>query len=352
MKFLDNPSLLSRRGLLGRMGAGAVAATAGVPLLSGAPARAVDAPPLAQAPRRRVMRAAHLTDIHVQPERSADQGFIACLHHVQSQPDKPDLIITGGDSIMDAMKKDFDRTKLQWDLWHRILKDECSLPVFSAVGNHDIWGWHKGKSKTTGSEPLWGKRWAAEALKIDRTYYSIDRGGWHLVFLDSVAPDEGNNPPYKARLDDEQYEWLRGDLASVDAKTPVMLVSHIPIFSVAALMGKKVDETGAVRLPTGAMHTDYRRIHELLHRHRNVKLAVSGHLHLVERIEFDGVTYLCNGAVSGNWWKGRHLDQCDPGYALIDLYDDGAVESRYVTYGWVARPDAKPEPAPAAAAKA
>ncbi len=365
---------LTRRSWLKAAGRGPAAiATGGL----ATPAFAADtgaaaAATTATAGRKRLLRVAHLTDIHVQPERAADQGLIACLHHVQSHKDKPDVIFTGGDTIMDAMAKPFDRTKLQWDLWHGLLKQECSLPVFSAVGNHDIWGWNKKRSQTTGQEPQWGKKWATEALRLDRPYHSFDRAGWHFVFLDSVAPapvdpdaasDDAaaaaaaadtprarrraaaGKPPkgpkqYIARLDDEQFAWLAGDLAAVDPKTPTMVVSHIPIFSVAVMMGGNVDQEGDVRLPMGGMHTDYRRIRQLFREHPNVKLAVSGHLHLQERIDFGGVSYLCNGAVSGGWWKGKNMNECDNGYALVDLYDDGSFDSQYVHYGWVAKPEA------------
>src|SRR5689334_14490313 len=52
--------------------------------------------------RKRSIRLAHLTDVHVQPELAAGEGMIACLHHVQELKDKPDLILNGGDAIMDS----------------------------------------------------------------------------------------------------------------------------------------------------------------------------------------------------------------------------------------------------------
>ncbi len=83
------------------------------------------------------------------------------------------------------------------------------------------------------------------------------------------------------------------------------------------------------------MHKDCLELKDLFAQHPNVKLCLSGHLHLLDRVDYNGVTYLCNGAVSGNWWKGRHKD-CDEGYAVIDLYDDGSFEHQYVKYGWKA----------------
>jgi hypothetical protein len=55
-------------------------------------------------------------------------------------------------------------------------------------------------------------------------------------------------------------------------------------------------------------------------------------MHLLDRVEYNGVTYLCNGAVSGNWWKTEMHEQTKAGYALFDLYDDGTVERTYLQY--------------------
>ena len=81
------------------------------------------------------------------------------------------------------------------------------------------------------------------------------------------------------------------------------------------------------------MHVDCIKLKDRFARHPNVKLSLSGHLHALDRADYNGVTYLCNGAVCAGWWKGRHKD-CDEGYAVIDLYDDGSFEHEYIKYGW------------------
>lgn len=331
---------MNRRSWLKRFGLGAAAVAA-----SAVPgARAVGAEAASPANRKRLLRLAHLTDCHVQPELRAAEGLAACLRHVQGHKDKPDLILNTGDCVMDAMKQDRARTELQWSLWNKVWRDECSLPVEHCIGNHDIWGWNKKRSKTSGEEAEWGKRWATDALGIDRPYRSFDRGGWHFVALDSIHPFRD---AYTARLDDRQFEWLASDLAKADPKKPVLVMSHIPIFSITPLMEPKADATGEAWIGHASIHSDYRRIKDLFKQHSNVKACVSGHIHLVDRVEYMGVTYLCDGAVSGNWWKGSRFNECDPGYALIDLYDDGTVERQYVAYGWAAAPaEARPaEPA-------
>lgn len=282
--------------------------------------------------RKRVLRVAHLTDIHVQPERKAGEGMAAALRHVQSLSDKPDLVLTGGDQVMDAFAADEARTKTQWELWRKVLKDECGLPLEHCLGNHDIWGWNKKDSRTEGSEARWGKKWAAEQFGVERLHRSFDRAGWHFIVLDSVQP-QGDG--YTAQLDTEQMSWLEEDLKKVSAKTPVLVLSHIPILSAAILMTQQVDEKGDRRVSGSVVHRDGREIKNLFAKHPNVKLCLSGHLHLVDRVDYCGVSYVCNGAVSGAWWKGKNHDFSE-GYGVINLYDDGSFDNEYVTYGWKA----------------
>ena len=136
----------------------------------------------AAAGRTRRLRIAHLTDLHIQPELDAARGVAACFEHVQSIGPKiggagPDMIITGGDTIMDAMAAELARTKLQWELWRKVKADHCSLELQSVIGNHDVWGWTKAAAKATGDEPLYGKRWACDEFGRDKPYKSFDRGG-------------------------------------------------------------------------------------------------------------------------------------------------------------------------------
>lgn len=282
---------------------------------------------------KHVLRIAHMTDIHVQPERGAKQGLIAALEHVQNLKDKPDLIVTGGDTIMDCFAKDADRTALQWELFKKVMKDHCSLPVRSCIGNHDVWGWNKKSSGTSGRELLWGKKRAVHELQLPGRYYSFEQAGWHIIVLDSTHHDPDDKNGYIARLDDEQYVWLSEDLKKTDAKKPVMVVTHQPILSAASFFDGDNEKKGDWYVPAAWMHIDARRIKDLFKKHPNVKLCLSGHLHLIDRVDYCGVSYFCNGAVSGAWWAGNN-QECDEGYGLVDLYADGSFENQYVSYGW------------------
>ncbi|MGH7576224.1 MAG: metallophosphoesterase family protein [Longimicrobiales bacterium] len=274
--------------------------------------------------RRRVLRIAHLTDIHVQPERGAPAGLAACLRHAQSMEDAPDLILNGGDTIMDALGADRDRVRAQWRSWNEVIRDELRLPIEHCVGNHDVWG-----AGPTG-DPDYGKSWALDEMGLEQPYRSFDRAGWHFVVLDSTHPS--NDGWYTAKLDDGQHEWLVSDLERTDPATPIMIISHIPILTVTSFMIDDQAESGDWLVPGTWMHTDARRLVELFIRHPNVRLCVSGHMHMVDQLEYRGVHFLCNGAVSGAWWDGDYFGN-RAGYGLIDLFDDGSFDRAYLHYG-------------------
>ncbi len=332
MNDLQAKAVLSRRDLLKHASLAAAVFAGGKTV----PAMASPAA-LPEGKRRRVLRVAHLTDIHLTTTRNAPHWLNTCLHHAQDQQ-KADLILNTGDTIFDASRTEEGPVRKMWELSQKIWKDECSVPAEHAIGNHDIWGFDKGRSKTSGNEPLYGKKWVMSIYGWEKPYRSFDRAGWHFIALDSVIPKEDSPIGFIGQLDEEQFSWLSADLARVNPATPVLIFSHMPFFSAAAHFwdrGPKgrIEQTGSWQVSAGHMHIDARRIKNLLVKHPNVRLCLSGHLHMVERITYLGVTFLCNGAVCGGWWNGRH-QEFDPGYGLIDLYADGSFEHQYVTYGW------------------
>lgn len=292
--------------------------------------------------RRRVTRLAHLTDLHIQPERGAGEGVAQCLRAVQAMPDRPSMVLTGGDLVMDAYDQKETRTREVFDVLTGVLESDCGLPVKHTLGNHDIWGWNRPKSGMTGAEPLYGKAYAIDRLGMSGAYHHFDigagPGSWRVIVLDSVRPSrEPGSIGYEAFLEPEQFDWLKRTLADTPKDRWVMLCSHVPIVSVAAALSPSPPRPMTVS--TSLMHADARELRDLFLKHPAVKLAVAGHLHERETLAYDGVTYACAGAVCGAWWKGRHK-RCDEGYSTIDLFDDGSFDMAYHTYGWKAREEA------------
>lgn len=276
----------------------------------------------------RVLRIAHMTDPHLDMGDQREEWTKICLNHIHQLRDQPDLIFNGGDTINDALGREEESVENQWAIWRDIEK-EADLPFVHCIGNHDVWG-----ISTAINDQRYAKAWAVSELGIDNRYYDFERAGWHFIVLDSThLKDDGGW--YTAKLDEAQFDWLENKLQSIESSTPIFIMSHIPIVSAASFFDGDNEQSGNWQIPGAWVHIDARRIVELFHKHANVKACVSGHLHLLDKVVYNNVTYLCNGAVSGNWWKGDY-HQTPAGYAVINLFEDGSVEREYVAYGWEA----------------
>jgi Icc protein len=270
-----------------------------------------------------VLRVAHITDVHLKNELGAPAKFVKCLHHLQGQSPKVDLILNGGDVVFDMNKENISTINEQWKLEVDTMKNECSLPVHYCLGNHDIW-WNENSK----SDVFYGKKYAMDKLELAKPYHSFIKNGWKFIILDSTHLDI-DQTWYIGKLGDEQFNWLENELKSTDPKMPVLVMSHIPILTALLMIEDNI--VNKWTMLGGDMHTDTAKIINLFYRHPNVKLCLSGHLHMRDKVVYNGVTYLCNGAVSGAWWNGNRRETA-PGYGLIDLFADGHFEERYVNY--------------------
>lgn len=275
----------------------------------------------AEEARPKPFRLAHLTDIHIHPEAGPEKGLIAALGHVQTQG--VDMVVNGGDAILDALNKPLDFVNAQWSVFERLMKEHCSSPLLHVVGNHDVWGWGTPERKEDSKQRL------LDRLKLESGYYSLVRGGWKLIILDSVAFTNERSTGYIASLGAEQYHWLAKELS--ENTLPCCVISHMPIFAACPFFDGPNERSGNWMVPGEWMHLDARHIKDLFRQHPEVKLCLSGHIHLIDRVEYLGVTYCCNGAVSGNYWEGP-MQEHPPAYALVDLYPDGTFENNLVYY--------------------
>lgn len=274
--------------------------------------------------KKRVLRFAHLTDTHVQPQRSAGEGFATCLEHVQNQDDPAELIVFGGDNVMNVDGRGRDSADEQVKVWNDVVTNTCKLPHKYVIGNHDI----------LALDPVDGKKWAVDTFEMENRYYTFDQAGWRFIILESTSPQEGGG--YKGELDNEQFEWMAGLIADTPDTTPICIISHIPILAACAYFDGDNEESRDWCVPGAWMHIDARKIKDVFYKHPNVKLCLSGHIHLADTVEYLEVKYACNGAVSGGWWGGAY-QEFSPGYAMVDLYSDGSSSVDYIEYGWQAR---------------
>ena len=244
------------------------------------------------------LRLAHLTDTHLQPERAGAEGFANCLNHLQDLNDKPQLILFGGDNVMnvDSAKNTGERADVQINLWKKVLKEHCKLPHKSCIGNHDILGL---KQDT-------GKDWAVKQFNLPSRYYSFDQSGWHIVVLDS------QNRRRAAAIRPVSMTSSSPGLKKISKypTTPVLVLSHIPIITVTSFFDGNNEKTGNWVIPGSWMHIDARRIKDLFAKHANVKLCLSGHEHLVDKSPITTRPTAAMGP-SARWWKGSY-HECAP----------------------------------------
>ncbi|MGC4103123.1 metallophosphoesterase family protein [Ferruginibacter sp.] len=267
-----------------------------------------------------------MSDMHIKPLPAAEAGFAKALQNINQLKPQPDLIINGGDCIMDALAADKEKTKTQWDLYNKILQAENKLPLRYCLGNHDIWAWQlKDADK---ADALYGKNWWLQQTGYAKTYYSFTHHTWHFIVLDSV---QENNGGYIALLDADQFTWLETELENNKDKF-VCIVSHIPVMAFcSAMFFKDMLPNGDWKLSRALLHTDARKIKDLFKKYPNIKTCLSGHIHLQDAVEYLGIQYFCNGAISGDWWSGPFQDFA-PAYALFTFHSDGAVERMIVNY--------------------
>ena len=285
-----------------------------------------------KANRKRLLRFAHFTDTHVQSNGYGARWLGQALQHANNLGDAPEMLLFGGDMVFDGTAVSKDEMAAQWTEFHATMRNNNDLAVRYCIGNHDIWGWNS--PQVDPKEPEYGKKWVRDTLQMPHPYYSFDQSGWHFVVLDSVAKFRQG---YIGRLGKEQLEWLDNDL-TLHFDKPTLIMSHIPLLSACStFVGLAEGDGSRWHVPGSLMHIDARHTKDLFLKHANVKVCLSGHIHLVDRVDYNGVSYLCNGAVAGNWWKGN-FQETPPGYALMDLFDDGTWRREYVKYGWT--PDA------------
>ena len=280
-------------------------------------------------------RLAHITDPHIYPKNQAPEKMANALRHIQTQKDPPVGILSGGDSIMDALGASKKYTREQWKLWHDVIDTEVKVPFYPCIGNHDVWGWAMKEGQKDGGD--YGKKWAMDELKLKERFYSFSIENWEFIVLDSVYPSFKSGSGYTARIDEQQFKWLENKLKSINKEKHICFLSHIPIISFCPFFDGMNEEKGKPNgwlVPHEWMHMDARRIKNLFKNFPNIRACISGHIHLQDSVEYLDIKYFCNGALCGNWWNPNHpkYQEFGPAYAMLDFSNTGEVSCTMTPY--------------------
>jgi len=264
---------------------------------------------------------AFLTDIHVQPEKNAVEGFLQAIDTINKL--NPDFVITGGDLVMDALNQTYGRADSLYTLYKEV-SSELNMPVYNAVGNHEVYGWHRDEEGIE-SHPEFGKKMFEK--KMGDRFYSFDHKNWHFIILDAIYRSEEGH--YIGKIDQEQIEWLKTDLEKTDKQTPIAITVHIPFITSQAQLRQ-----GALAANSeGGVITNSLEVLGMFWEY-NLKLVLQGHLHFNEDL-FVGnkVHFITGGAVSGLWWSNKPGAHPEEGFQLIHVKGD-EMSSEYIDFGW------------------
>jgi len=149
----------------------------------------------------------------------------------------------------------------QWDTADQIIK-AANKPVFYIPGEHDVADIDNGKAYLARyGNGTQGRGW-----------YSFDAAGVHFVALVNVFNfDPGFKSAGLAQLGNEQLEWLERDLAHRSASTPIIVLAHLPLWTIYA--------------PWGWGTADAPRAFAYLKRFGSVTV-LNGHIHqIIQKVE-------------------------------------------------------------------
>jgi hypothetical protein len=158
---------------------------------------------------------AQISDTHIGFKKEANPDVVGTLRRaiadINALPQAPAFTVHTGDITHLSKPEEFD-------LAEQTLKELRVTDIHYVPGEHDtlddgLKGYlqHHGRENPSGG------------------YYSFDQHGIHFVSLVNVVDFKAGA---LAALGNEQIAWLKKDLAPVSASTPIVVLAHIPLWTV------------------------------------------------------------------------------------------------------------------------
>jgi 3',5'-cyclic AMP phosphodiesterase CpdA len=156
------------------------------------------------------------------PNPDARATFREAVAKIKAMPQKPAFIIHTGDVTQLSRAEEFDDAD-------KIL-GEAGLTVFHVPGEHDMLDDGQGKAFLD----RYGKETKGDG------WYSFDHSGVHFVGLITVKNLQAGG---MGHLGDPQLAWLKDDLASRASSQPIVVFTHVPLWTVYQPWGWGVDDS-------------------------------------------------------------------------------------------------------------
>ncbi len=217
----------------------------GVPRALGATNAGSPAPAAANA-----LTFVQISDTHIGFNKPANPDVVGSLRHaiaeINALPQAPAFVVHTGDVSHLSKPEEFAKAR-------EVLQELHVDRVHTIPGEHDaiddgVSGYlkvfdHDGKG---------------------RAYYSFNQGGVHFIGLNNVLNFKMGT---MASLGDEQIAWMKGDLAQVSNSTPIVVLGHIPLWTIWEPWGwGTADSAQAMALlrPYGSVTVLNGHIHQVL----------------------------------------------------------------------------------------
>jgi len=154
-----------------------------------------------------------ISDSHIGFNKPANQDVTGtlklALDKINALPATPDLLLHTGDITHSAKPAEFDTAQ---QLIHGVKAGE----TFYVPGEHDI---------ATDEGAMYLDRFGKGTK--GRGWYSFAHKGVHFIGLNNCQQVDA-----MGKLGDDQLQWLKADLASLPASTPIVVFAHIPLWMV------------------------------------------------------------------------------------------------------------------------
>lgn len=211
-----------------------------------------------------VISDSHLTQIKgTKFVKNFDKGLEQAVAEAGLAFPEPDFFVFGGDLAQLGKREEID---------HGLeMLSKIQAPIRFVMGEHDYY-------------LDLGQYWEE---KLGKPYYSFDHKGVHFVTLNSILTHEDwikrwptamDRMRAMARLDNpqgspfmvgkEQIQWLKEDLSKVGRDTPLIILSHSPLYKVFKpwnFWTDDAEEVQAVLSPFRQVNVFHGHVHQILY---------------------------------------------------------------------------------------
>ena len=154
-----------------------------------------------------------ISDSHIGFNKAANQDVAGTLRlaidKINHLPEAPDLLLHTGDITQSSKAGEFDTAQ-------QIIKTARAGAILYVPGEHDT---------AIDDGAMYRERFGKGT--VGNGWYSFNHKGVHFVGLNNVLQIDA-----MGQLGADQLAWLKKDLASLSASTPIVIFAHIPLWMV------------------------------------------------------------------------------------------------------------------------